>query len=107
MTTCAVYYGVVRQCIRNRGRPNEDGKTIQTTDGVIDRLVKEARSIGTSLGMTEDAMSSRMVNDMTTMKTWINNDCINISSLLRRYAERCKQVVENPDSILIEHMTPR
>src|SRR4051812_44263556 len=99
MTTCAVYFGVVRQCIVNRGRPDEDGKTIQTTDGVIDRLVKDARTLGASLGMTEDAMGSGMVNDMATMKNSINNDCINISSLLRQYTARCKQVVENPDGV--------
>jgi hypothetical protein len=75
-------------------------------DVAIERLVKEAREIGVSLGMTEDAMSSRMVNEMTTMNL-INNDCINVSSLLRRHAARCKQVVENPDSILIEYMAPR
>jgi hypothetical protein len=107
MTTCAVYYAMVRQCLLNRARPNEDGKLIQDTDGSIDRLVKDATRLGSSLGMTKDAMGSRMVNDRAMMRELINNDCINVSSLLRRYAARCKQVAENPDSILIEHMTPR
>ena len=98
---------MMRQCIINRGRPKEDGKLIQDTDGAIDRLLKEATSLGLSLRMTKDAMSARMVNDRATMRELINNDCINASSLLHRYAARCKQAVENPDSILADHMTPR
>ena len=100
MTTCAAFYGLMKQCIVHRARPSEDGKIIQNADAAIERLVNDAREIGSSLGTTEDAMYSRMVNDMTTMKDLVKNDCINISSLLRRYANRCEQVVENPDSIL-------
>ena len=41
------------------------------------------------------------------MKDLVNNDCINISSLLRRYGLRCKQVVENLDSVFSEYMKSR
>ena len=44
---------------------------------------------------------------LMTMKTLVNNDCINISSPLRRYGLRCKQVVENPDSIFSEYVKQR
>jgi hypothetical protein len=56
----------------------------------MERLLKDEHETGSSLGMTRDAMHSRVVNAMMTKKTLINNDCINLSSLLRRYGERCK-----------------
>ena len=106
MTTCAAYYEIVRRCAINRGRPNEntDAKVIQNANAATKRLFKDAGELGSSLGMTEDAMYSRTVNEMATMMDLVNNDCINISSLLRRYGLRWKQVVENPDSVFAEYM---
>jgi len=63
--------------------------------------------IGTSIGMTQDAMASRIRNEMTSMRTLMNEDCINVSSLLSRHAMRCKQVAENPDSVLAEYLQGR
>ena len=61
MTTCAAYYEIVRRCAINRGRPNEntDAKVIQNADAATKRLLKDAGELGSSLGMTEDAMYSR------------------------------------------------
>jgi hypothetical protein len=73
----------------------------------MEQALKDATSIGRSIGMTQDAMASRLSNEMTMMKTLTNSDCVNASSLLNRYAIRCKQVLENPDSILTEYMKGR
>jgi hypothetical protein len=69
-----------------------------------ERLLTETMLIGNSLGMTSDAMASRLRNETDRMKTLINNDCINVASLLNRHAMRCKQVAENPDCVLVEYM---
>jgi hypothetical protein len=41
------------------------------------------------------------------MMTLAKNDCVNFSSLLARYGRRCKHVMDDPDSILIEYMNGR
>ena len=107
LTTCWAYYMLVRQCVLNRAKPSEDARLIQNLNTSADRLLEHAHSIGTAIGMTLDAMSSRGHNELMTMKTLVNNDCINISSPLRRYGLRCKQVVENPDSIFSEYVKQR
>jgi hypothetical protein len=106
MTTCVVFYGIIRQCLINRGR-SEDAQVIQQTTAAGDQVLKDAMKIGTSIGMTQDAMASRIRNEMTSMRTLMNEDCINVSSLLSRHAMRCKQVAENPDSVLAEYLQGR
>jgi hypothetical protein len=103
MTTCVAYFAITRQCVLNRNRPEEDAQLVQQASAAYDRLLKEAISIGNVIGITPDAMVSRLHNQTTIMKALINDDCINVASLLSRHGMRCKQVAENPDSVLIEY----
>jgi hypothetical protein len=104
MTTCVAFYAIETQCLRLRNRPQEDAQLIQDTSAAKDRLQNQAGEIGIALGITPDAMVSRLSNEITSMKALIKDSCINIASLLSRHAMRCKQVTENPDSILVEYM---
>jgi hypothetical protein len=103
MTTCAAYYNFTQQCIKNRNDRRDD-ELRRKTEAVIDRLLSEAAETGTAIGMTLDAMTSRFAMQLSEMTRLTNNSCTNISSLLIRYADRCKQVTENPDSVLLEYM---
>jgi hypothetical protein len=107
MVTCVAFHQIMHRCISNRQRPNEDAVTLQRTAATIDHLVKEAVSVAQAIGMTPDAMQSRMVMEMGSMMSMMNNDCVNTSSVLARHGHRCKQVVENPDSVLREYMRER
>ena len=104
MTRCVAFYAITTQCLRQRNRPQEDAQLIQTGSAAQDRLLKQAGDIGIALEITPDAMVSRLSNEMTLMKALIKDSCINIASLLSRHGMRCKQVTENPDSILVEYM---
>jgi 2-keto-4-pentenoate hydratase len=107
MTTCAAFNMFARQCFINRGRINEDAKAIQLATTSMQRLLDDAQRIGRSIGMTEDAMASRLNIEAKAMMTLAKNDCVNFSSLLARYGRRCKQVMDDPDSILIEYLNRR
>jgi hypothetical protein len=50
-------------------------------------------------------MRSRIQIESERQHTLIQSNCSNTSSLYSRYADRCKRVVEDPDSILIEYMS--
>jgi 2-keto-4-pentenoate hydratase len=107
MTTCAAFNMFARQCFINRGRISEDAKAIQLATAAMERLLNNAQGIGRSIGMTEDAMTSRLNIEAEAIMTLAKKDCVNFSSLLARYGRRCKQVLDDPDSILIEYMNRR
>ena len=63
-----------------------------------------AMQIGDSIGMTTDAMMSRVKIESSSMQSLMRNDCVNFSSILERYALRCKHLIENPEEILSEYV---
>jgi hypothetical protein len=81
MTTCVAFYAIETQCLRLRNRPREDAQLIQGTSAAKDRLQNQAGEIGIALGITPDAMVSRLSNEITSMKALIKDSCINIASL--------------------------
>jgi hypothetical protein len=84
MTVCAVYYSQVKACI---GRDN-----LKKTIGV---LTKRLFDIGKTLGASQDAMLSRLQ---------MAQDDENKLLKGTRHADRCKIVVETPDTILKEYL---
>jgi hypothetical protein len=70
-------------------------------------LLKQMLSTGRVIGMTVDGITSRLDKETATLQSLMNNTCGNASSLVPPYAARCKQVVEDPDSILKEHLARR
>ena len=105
MTTCAAFSSIMTQCTMNRRRPEEEAQ-YQELVAARDQALKDATSLGLEIGMTPDALSSRFGIEVKTMQDLIKKDCVNVSSLLSRFAMRCKQVFDNPASILEEYMRP-
>ena len=52
--------------------------------------------VGQQIGLTDDAAQSRMTMAAQDMMKLIKNNCINISSLMIRHAERCVAVSNDP-----------
>jgi hypothetical protein len=65
MTRCGAYFAITTQCLRLRNRPQEDAQLIQSGSAAKDHLLKEATWIGNAVGITPDAMASRLRNEMT------------------------------------------
>lgn len=99
MARCISYNTFVAACVRKR-----DSDLADTYDKIAENLFGLSNQIGQSIGMTQDAMNSRITMETQEMNKLIQNNCSNISSLTIRYANRCKQVVENGDSILLEYL---
>jgi len=99
MTTCVAFYAISRECMFKKDDPDTDK---------IDKITKTLSShfveIGVGIGLSQDAITSRLHMEMDKMTELLNKNCMNISSLLDRYALRCKKITENPDSILHEYL---
>jgi hypothetical protein len=98
-STCIAYYTIVQVCIE-KDDPDLGEKLAETRKYLIDFAMK----VGDTVGMTNDAMVSRVLIEQQRMQSLVRKDCVNISSLLARHAYRCKQVVENGDSVLLEYL---
>jgi hypothetical protein len=99
MTVCAVYYSQVKACVGGESKVFAD-----STQATVDHLSTFLVKIGRSIGMSRDAIMSRMQMVQDEQSKLIQGNCINMASLYKRHAERCKIVVENGDSILKEYM---
>ena len=99
MSRCIAYNTIVASCVRSR-----DAALADQYDKVAEHLLLLSNQIGQSIGMSQDAMNSRMTVEWSEMDRLIQHNCMNISSLTSRYAFRCKQVIENGDSILSEYL---
>jgi hypothetical protein len=99
MSRCIAYQMIVAECVTAR-----DPNLAAEYDKVAKHLFEFAFRVGSTIGMTEDAMTSRVVIERIEMQNLIQNDCVNISSLYSRHALRCKEVVEDGDSVLLEYL---
>ena len=78
----------------------------QMTDATV-HLSKQMLSTGRAIGMTVDDITSKLEAETEALIGFMNHDCRSASLLARRYAARCKQVVEDPDSIFTEYLPRR
>lgn len=99
MSECMSYYSLVKECVGTKD-PTLAAQTQKTVEVLTSRLVK----LGSSIGMTQDFMLARLKMMQNEQRELVNNNCVNMSSLFTRKAARCKQVVENGDSILDEYL---
>ena len=76
MSRCIAYNTIVAKCIRYR-----DGALADNYDKVAEHLLQLSSQIGGAIGMTQDAMNSRMTFEWSEMDKLIQHDCVNISSL--------------------------
>jgi hypothetical protein len=97
---CIAFYDITGQCFQNDNIPDVTVKMIKTPE----RLIELALKIGRSIGMTDAAMFSRIATEEREMLVLIESNCINHSSLVARYGARCKQLVEEGDSIFLEYL---
>ena len=100
MLACIAYYTIGHACTKDQLPPEITDRTAVA----IKALREGSYEIGQMLGMTDDAMTSRLKMRADEMRRLTNESCINFSSLLSRYADRCKLVVQSPDTILAEYM---
>ncbi|HRF09796.1 MAG TPA: hypothetical protein PL193_14285 [Xanthobacteraceae bacterium] len=99
-TACLAYYYHGKQCFFAR-LPADRKKDHETT---ITVLTSRAFELGSKLGMTEDAMLSRLKIKLEEQRSLMSGSCTNFDSLFARHAQRCKQITEDPESLLKEYL---
>ncbi len=60
--------------------------------------------VGKRIGMTTDAMPSRLKMALEDQAKLTEGKCVNFASLLTRYADRCKLLGEHPEAVFHEYM---
>jgi hypothetical protein len=100
ITVCAAYYGQVKACVG----PQNEALSV-STQKTIDLLTKQLFNVGKTIGVSQDAMLSRLQMAQDEQNELLKGDCINMASLFTRHADRCKIVVEHSDVILNEYMS--
>ena len=100
MLACIAYYTIGHACTKDQVPP----EITESTTAAIESLTEGSYEIGQMLGMTDDAMTSRLKMRADEMRRLANDSCVNFSSLLNRYADRCQRVTQSPDPIFDEYM---
>jgi hypothetical protein len=100
-STCVAYFMTVATCANNRSDMASTAKSYQEA---ADRLLGTAYEVGNTIGMTKDAMESRLEMEAKGMINLMQKNCVNISSVMSRHTDRCVVVNNNPDAVLKEYM---
>lgn len=102
MTTCANYFLLLERCVSNTPGTGDTGKRYGEQANLT---IEKALRIGEAIGMTSDAMKSRMKADGDEIMRLIEGNCVNISSAMSRYMGRCETVATKPKQIIDEYRT--
>jgi hypothetical protein len=102
MTVCANYFLLLERCVTNTPGTGDTGKKYGE---LFNNTIMGAMQIGETIGMSADAMKSRMKFEGDAMMKLINGNCVNISSAMSRYMNRCELVVSKPKQIIEEYRT--
>ena len=100
-TACGVYYRAEISC----ATPEWKAKLQTQLDPVLKLFDLMVVSIGSNIGMTQDAIEQRLRRNVDQQSRLTNGKvCINIDSLSARYEARCKQLAEHPEAIMDEYL---
>lgn len=93
MTDCIAYFKITAQCLA------QTPKFSQSAVGygqAADALLEKSFILGKEVGLSDDAMQSRLKLAVDDMMGLLQSNCVNISSLLSRHSERCIAVARDP-----------
>jgi hypothetical protein len=99
LSVCIAYFNFAMQCA-----PEAMKDEVKAFEPTIESMSDFAHKIGTSIGMTQDAMIARLKLATEEQATIIAGKCVNFSSLITRHAARCKLLGEHADSVYDEYM---
>lgn len=102
LLTCANYFMLVQRCVSNT--PGVKAEVVAGYGKAADELIGRSFVIGKMIAMTQDAQMSRMKMEGEAMMALVNNDCVNISSAITRYLDRCEMTFSDTDKVLSEHL---
>ena len=92
--TCYSFYKIGAEYIR---KSNGDTNIIEGVEKSSDTSLKLAHETGEMMGMTNEEMSSKIKSEMKNQLNLIDNNFSNASILLEKYAQECKNLIEDKE----------
>lgn len=100
--TCVAYVALNEQCIKNRNEAS-DKDAINLAQDYLRVLISNEMQIGALIGMTSEAMQARNQLIATEMQDQLGS-CVNLSALILKHRDSCKQLVNTFDDALHRHL---
>ena len=100
LAACIGYFNVAKTCAPEGATTDE----LKRMDRIIDHMDTLAFAVGSRIGMTQDAMLSRLKMAIADQAKLMQGKCINFASLMTRYMDRCKLLGESPEAVFLEYM---
>ena len=89
---CYSFYKIGSEYVK---KSNGDKSTIDGIEKSSDLSLKLAHDTGEIMGMTTEEMSLKVQSEMNKQLNLIDNNFSNASILLEKYAQNCKNLIEN------------
>jgi hypothetical protein len=90
LSTCVAYFQVAKTCLGN-----QDSVVSSNLEEHAKYMFMVSHTFGAQIGMSEDAMLSRLRLEHTEMMELMKSSCLNISSLLQRHAGECGKIIKS------------
>lgn len=95
LTRCVAFVETMKHCSR---KSHPENKAWLTTWS--DKLLRFAYDAGKAIKMSDDAMGARLRMEQKDMSALIKDNCVNVSSAMDRYLDKCSQLGKNPSKYL-------
>ena len=90
LSTCVAYFQVAKTCLGN-----QDPVMSSNLEEHAKYMFMVSHTFGAQIGMSEDAMLSRLRLEHTEMMELMQSSCLNISSLLQRHSVECGKIIKS------------
>lgn len=90
LSTCVAFLQVSKTCVGN-----QDPAMSSALEENAKYMFMVSHEFGAQIGMSEDAMLSRLRLKHTEMVELMQSSCLNISSLLQRHAAECGKIIRS------------
>jgi hypothetical protein len=100
LTNCTAYWQRFKACAPE----NATKAQLEQVDRIIKQFTNLSFEVGDNIGMTSDAMLSRLKMAIEDQNELTEGKCVNFASLTTRYLNRCKALAEKPDAAFRGYM---
>jgi hypothetical protein len=100
LTKCVVFFQFGKTCAPDDATP----ESVARVSKMIDYFDAMAIEVGNRIGMTEDAMQSRLKMELDEQNKLLQGSCVNYPSLMERHIKQCKIVGEHPEQVYFEYL---
>lgn len=99
--TCTAYFSIASEAFRRSGDTKFAAEAEEVRNKAMQLALMTAKE-GRTQEMAEQVTLARIELSTKSMTNEINNDISNIAILINNYAERCKEIMDDPDKVMKE-----